>query len=617
MSDSNRLTRRSFLKATGGAAGAAAIAGCTGDQDGSGGSTETGGQTGTSAESTDTSSGGNSGNELDGTVFTRTLTGTITTIDPVAATDTASGTVIQQVFDCLMGYKNATPVVENELAADYQVSDDYRTYTFSIKDATYHNGDKVKAQDFVYAWERLASSSNSRRAYFILDSIGVKHQTTTKDGDDVYKSGSLDVTAEDDKTLVVNLKEPFHDTLEMMAYTSFAALPEGIVGDIDGYDGKMDYKSFANNNPVGAGPFKFNFWQQGTAAAVDKFEDYHGQVANVDHVKWQVLEDDTALYNFSMNKNADWFEIPTPKYDPNKVNVENTDEQGRKLGTYGPLRNGDTAQYVGVPTLSTFYVGFNMKKVPKPVRQAFAYVMDQGKMVEEVFKDRGNAAYTTTPPTIFPGGAKEAQSFIDENYPYGKEAQIQKAKQVMEEAGYGPNNKFELQWTQYDSNTWEEMAKILRDQLEPAHIKMNIQKAKFSTLLQRGRQGQLQVYTLGWIADWPAADNFLQLLNPPQTNTDQKGPISYINWTPENGDAAQKATDAYETVKNNPAPTDQAQQARNEAYLAIEQANWEDVGFLNVYHELTEAFWYDHVDITPFGGMGDSRQKYNGVSVDK
>jgi peptide/nickel transport system substrate-binding protein len=617
MTDTNRLSRRSFLKATGGAAGAAAIAGCTGNGDET---TETptdsdGG--GTTPEETATP-GDDGGTELEGTVFTRTLTGTITTFDPVAATDTASGTVIQQVFDCLMGYQEATPVVENELAADYEVSDDYRTYTFTLKDATFHNGDEVTAQDFVYAWERLAASSNSRRAYFILDSIGVAHETETQDGNEVYVPGTLDVQAEDDKTLVVNLAEPFHDTLEMMAYTSFAALPEGIVGDVGDYEGEMEYNEFASNNPVGAGPFKFNFWQQGTAAAVDKYEDYHGTVASVDHVKWQVLEDDTALYNFSMNKNADYFQLPTAQYDPNKITVEEEDDQGRQIGTYGPLRNDETANYVGVPTLSTFYVGFNMQKVPKPVRQAFAYVMNQEQMVEEVFKNRGNASYTLTPPTIFPGGAQNASSFIEENYPYGVgERQISEAKRVMEEAGYGPDNTFEVNWTQYDSDTWEEMASLLRDQLEPAHIEMNIQRADFGTLLERGRNGQLQVYTLGWIADWPAADNFLQLLNPPQTDTSLQGPISYINWRPENGDAAEQATQAYETVKANPAPTDEAQQARDDAYLQIEQANWEDVGFLNVYHELTEMFWYDYVDIAPFGGMGDSRQKYNEVQINK
>ncbi|MDS0296011.1 ABC transporter substrate-binding protein [Halogeometricum luteum] len=612
MPDSTKLSRRGFLKATGGAAAVTALAGCSGEGNGEG-TTESGGAgTGTEATGTATEESGD-GSELSGSVFNRVLSGTITTLDPVAATDTASGIVIQQLFDCLMAYPNALPTVENELAADYTVSDDYRTYTFQLADATFHNGDKVTASDFVYAWERLAASSNSRRAYFILDSVGVQHET---DGEDSYVPGSLGVEATGETELTVSLSEPFHDTLEMFAYTSFAAVPEGLVGDVGDYDGQLSYDEFANTNPVGAGPFQFAFWEKGTSAAVTKYDDYYGNVAKVDNVRWQVIEDDTALYNYAMNRNADYFELPTAQFDPAKVQVEETDDYGRETGTYGPLRNNATANYVGVPTLSIYYVGFNMSKVPKPVRQAFAYVLNQEQMVSEVFKNRGSPAQLFTPPTIFPGGAEAATELVESEYPYSMgETDIQAARQVMEEAGYGPDNKFEVQWTQYNSNTWEQMAGILRDQLASAHINMQIEKADFSTLLERGRNGQLQAYTLGWIADWPAPDNFLQLLNPPQTDTSQPGPISYVNWTSENGDAAQQATDAYQTVVNNAAPTDQAQQARNEAYVAMEQANWEDVAMLPIYNAKDERFWYDNVEIEPFGGMGPSRQKLNNVTL--
>ncbi|WP_410766069.1 ABC transporter substrate-binding protein [Haloferax sp. DFSO60] len=612
MPDTNKLSRRRFLKATGGVATAAALAGCTGG-DGEDTTTEDGGAQETTTEMEETTQEG-SGNELSGSVFQR-INSTITTFDPVAATDTASGIVIQQVFDCLMSYPDGLPTVENELAADYTVSDDFTTYTFQLEDATYHDGTPVTAADFVYAWERLAASENSRRSYFILDSVGIAHET---DGDGNYVPGSLGLEAASDTELVVSLETPFHDTLEMFAYTSFAAIPENIVGDVEGYDGEVEYTEFASNNPVGSGPFEFNFWEQGTAVAVTKYDDYYGDVAKVDNVRWQVIEDDTAAYNYAMNENADYFGLPTAQYDPSKVQVENTDEFGRQVGKYGPVRNGKTVNYVGVPTLSTFYVGFNMAKVPKPVRQAFAYVLNQDRMVSEIFKSRGAPGYTFTPPTIFPGGANEAQSTIESDYPYGVgETDIESAKAVMEEAGYGPDNRFEVQWTQYNSATWEEMAKILRDQLASAYIDMNIQKADFSTLLQSGRDGKLEAYTLGWIADWPAADNFLQLLNPPQTEVPSNDPVSYINWKPDNGDAYQQATDAYARVKDNPAPTDEAQEVRDEAYVEIEKANWEDVGFLNIYHRKDETFWYDTVEIEPFGGMGPSRQKLNNVTLNR
>ncbi|NEU58191.1 ABC transporter substrate-binding protein [Halorussus sp. MSC15.2] len=593
MSEKSNMSRRSFLKATGGAASASVITGTAA------------GQETTTQEDGD---GGASG------TLNLINTGTMSTLDPIKATDTASGRVIQQMFDALMNYPDGAIEVQTQLAKGYERSDDFTTYTFNLKQGAQFHGDfgEVTAQDFIYSWERLAASDNSRRAYFILDSIGVQHET---DSEGNYKPGTLAVEAVDDYTLRVSLEEPFHATLPILAYTSFAALPEGVVGDIQGYDGEMQYQTFATENPVGAGPFQFETWQSNDQAEVSRFPNYHGQTAQVEAVNWRIIEDDNAIYTYAMNRNADYFPIPTPFYDPNKVTVENTDDKGRETGTYGPVRNGATVNYLGVATINAFYIGFNTAQVDKPARQAAAYVMNQQQVIEQIFKGRGQAAYHFTPPNIYPGGPDAYTQHAEQNYPYGyNQTQIQQARQVMEDAGYGPNNQYEFTFTIYSgSDTWNQTAQLLRDQLASAHISMNIESAPFSTLLQRGREGNLQAYSLGWVMDWPAPDNFLQLLNPPQTDTSKDAPISYVNWS--GTQAAKQATQAYQKVQNNTAPTDEAEQARNEAYIQIEEANWEDVVFLPVYHETDERFWYQNVDISKFGAAGPSRQMYNTTSI--
>ena len=379
----------------------------------------------------------------------------------------------------------------------------------------------------------------------------------------------------------------------------------------------MNYQQFSSQNPVGAGPFQFDNYNSGTAVDVTRFDDYHGGRASIAGIHWQVISQSSTAYQYSQGKNSDVISMPTAQYDPSKVNVQRgPDDAGRKFGTYGPMENGETANYLSVPTVDVYYLGFNMAKVPKPVRQAFAYVANQQQVTEQVFKGRGTPAYHFTPPTIYPGGAKQYDQHAKQNYPYGyNQTQVPQATQVMEDAGYNGNNTFQLQWTQYEDDTWLSLGKLFRDQLQAAHIDMQIQQADFSTLLERGANGQLEVYTLGWIADWPAPDNFVQLLNPPQTDTSQSDPISYINWTGENGDAAQQASSAWEKVSNNQAPTDQAESTRDEAYVTMEEANWEDVGMLPLYHQLDERLWYDWVDIPPFGGMSGSRQMFNDVKI--
>lgn len=605
MSDTNSLSRRRFLQATGGAAGAAALAGCTG-----GDSTETPTEEPSdedtpmeSPTATETPNEINRGGQLE------LINATTSTFDPVANTDTAGGRVIQQVFDALTNYPFGQAAVENQLAESYETNDDFTQFTFTLKDATFHNGDPVRAQDFVYSWERLAGSENSRRAGFLLDFLGVTAET---DSEGNYVPGSLGVEAADDSTFVVNQEEPFASSLEMMAYTSFAAVPEGIVGDVEGYDGEMEYSEFATSNPIGAGPFQFDNWTQGEDMRVTKYEDYHAEPAYLDSIHWAVIEDDNAQYQYIQNQNADAFGIPTARYDPQKVSVNRTDDQGRERGTYGPLQNGETVSYARVPELSTFYFAFNAATVPTPVRQAVAYATNQQEFAEQVFKNRVAPAYHFTPPLIYPGGGNAYNEHAQNNYPYGyNEALIGEAKAVMEEAGYGPDNEYELTFTHYVSSTWNQMAQILRDRLGAAHINMQIEEAQFSTLLERGRNGNLEAYTLGWIADYPAPDNFLQFFNPPATDTSQSSPVAYTNWDDVDSEAADRATEAWEKVQNNPQPSESAQEARNEAYVALEEANWEDAVLINAFHGIAEPMHYDWTHLPLHGAMGSSRMMHH------
>ncbi len=609
MSSENNLSRRRFLQATGGVAAAGALAGCAGGGGGQETTTTSDGD-GTQTTTSD-GDGGPSGPQLN------LINSTIDTFDPVAAADTASGRVIQQMYDPLTNYKNGTTAVENLLADSYEVSEDFTTYTFKINgDATFHNGNDVTANDMVYSLRRLAESSNSRRARFILSVLQVPHET---DDEDNVVPESLGVSAPDENTFELTMEGAFHATLSVLAYSSFAAVPEGIVGDIEGYDGEMSYEDFAQNSPVGCGPFEFEKWEAGTEASVVANPDHYLFSPKLGRVHWQIIEKDSPRYEYAMNKNAHIFGIPTSFYEPGKVSADETDDRGRKLGTYGPARNGETLNYVGVPTINSFYVAFNMSAVPKPVRQAMAYVMNQQQMVDQVFKGRGQPAYHFTPPSIYPGGANAYTSHAEESYPYGyNETQLENAKQVMEDAGYGPDNRYELNWLQYESDTWLSMAQIIRDLLSSAYIDMQIEQATFSTLLKRGREGNTEAYTLGWIADWPRPDNFLNLLYPKATNTNDPAPQSYINWHSVDSEAKQQANEAWETVEDNYAPTDDARAAREEAYVQIEEANWEDVGFVNVYHRVDELFYYDTVqDWTPMGGMGFSRQKLVDVTVNE
>jgi peptide/nickel transport system substrate-binding protein len=381
----------------------------------------------------------------------------------------------------------------------------------------------------------------------------------------------------------------------------------------------MSQSEFATSNPIGTGPFQFVEWTEGDHAEVEAYGDYHQDGRPyLDGIYWSIIEEDQASYTYSTNKNADFLIIPTSKYDKGKVSVETTTDAGKKLGSYGPLdsgaASGENVRYSQSPTLLTYYIAFNAKQTPKPVRQAAAYVLNREEVNQSIFKQRFQPGFNLTPPGIYPGGTEAYNTAVEENYPYGiRETRIDDAKQVMEDAGYGPDDTFDLTINAYNSGAFQQLAQGLRDKLSSAHVNVSVEPTDFSTIIEKGNNGNLQCYTLGWIADWPAPDNFLQLMAPSLTDVDELGSsaTTYTDWDDADTEARRNAQAAWEKIQNNQAPTEEAQQIRDEAYVTMEQANWEDVILLNVIHASDERFWYPNTNVTPFGSMGPSRQMHD------
>jgi peptide/nickel transport system substrate-binding protein len=337
---------------------------------------------------------------------------TFNSLDPIASGNTASGAKIMNMFDAPTNYQNGTTEVTNLLIEDYDISDDLTEYTFTLKEGVQFHGDygEMTADDVVYSFRRLMESTNSTNQYFPLNVLGIERETD----DDGNVTEATGVEATGDYTFKLTLESPFPYGLAVLAYSAFSVVPEGIVGDIEGYEGDMEYSEFSASNPIGTGPFEFVTWESGNGGefAADTFDDYHGDVASFDGFDDAIITDPSASYNYFLNENSDIDGIPTSQYDPGLVSVEETLDGGRQVGTYGPMGNDKTVNYSGVPTIDTYYVGFNLQKVPKAVRQAMAHVINREQFVSDVFKGRGVGAYHLEPPQVFRGG----QEGYDEHY---------------------------------------------------------------------------------------------------------------------------------------------------------------------------------------------------------
>jgi peptide/nickel transport system substrate-binding protein len=360
---------------------------------------------GASRAKASTSVGGIEGKDrLDG------ISSTFSALDPIASGNTASGSKIMNMFDAPMNYRNGTTEVENLLVEDYEVSDDLTEYEFTLKEGIQFHGDygEVTASDMVYSIRRLVESTNSTNTYFPISVLNIDRE---EDDDGNVVPGSTAVEATGDYSFRITLRNPFTYALSVLAYSAFSAVPEGIVGDIEGYEGEMSWEEFSTSSPIGCGPFEFVNWESGNGGSfsADAFDDYHGEAPAINGLDDAIITDSSARYNYFLNENADVSGIPTSQYDPNLVNIEST-EGGQGIGTYGPLGNDKTVNMSQTPTINTFYIGFHMEKVPKAVRQAMAYVINREQFVQNVFKGRGAPAFHLQPAQVFPGGAEAYQS---------------------------------------------------------------------------------------------------------------------------------------------------------------------------------------------------------------
>lgn len=598
----------------------AAIAGCLGDDSSDPDSDpEDNGDTGNSNGGSSDTSGG---------TLQMMATGSIQTLDPTSAKGSGAG--YNQYNQQLMYFPDGGYPPEPALAKNYEISDDGLTYTFELREgATFHDGSEVTAQDVVYSYRRLAESPNSRNKDDIIgDTLVVEHEkdpslsepTDEETLDDVVPE-SLGVEAIDDYTVEMRLEQPFEFTLFQIAGGAFAILPENSVGDIEGYDGEYEYNEFFStqgNGPefAAAGPFQVDSWSKGSQLTLVKYEDYYGGEPDLDEIVYTVVgSGNTRLQRFS-NGNADILEeIPTASFNPQNVSIE-TEQGNRSVGTYS-LDNGTEVNYGELPALSTEYIVFNALEVPLAARRAFAYAMNQHDIAENVYKGTGKPGYHIVPPAAYPtfeegqsgedsydrhaeNGYESNTEFAADGYPYGYgETRLDDARAVMEEAGYGDGNRYEVTATTIAGDSgYRQVFTVLQSKLRSAYIDMEIEEAEFGTIISRAINGDMAVFGLGDGMEYPGPQNFLRFLHG------QNPSNQFTRWGAEGSYATEEyRRTARQAWDENYAAQGATAADRSEAFQTVEEMNWASVQELPFLHPNSQRLWQDDVDVEMYGVM--------------
>jgi ABC-type transport system substrate-binding protein len=196
------------------------------------------------------------------------------------------------------------------------------------------------------------------------------------------------------------------------------------------------------------------------------------------------------------------------------------------------------------PQLDLTYTGFNYENKlfqNTKLRQAMALAFDEAKSNELFYNNTSFSAQGAIPPGI----AGNDPAFKN---PY-KGPNLEAAKKMLAEAGY-PEGKGlpEIIYDIPDSTTSRQMGEFFQKQMEQIGIKIKVSAAPWPEFQAKLKKRGGQMFGLAWGADYPDAENFLQLFYGPNSSPGS-------NSTNYNNPVFNKQFEAAVTMQDSPART--------------------------------------------------------------
>jgi oligopeptide transport system substrate-binding protein len=397
-------------------------------------------------------------------------------LDPAMAGHVASAAVKDQLFSGLVEQSPEMEVMP-DVARNWETLESGRKYVFHLRDdVRWSDGTPVTAEDFEYAWKRVLDPATGwPAAHLLYDVKGARAFHRGEAG-----KGDVGVRALDEVTLAVELERPTGYFPHLVAYNATYPVPRHVV---EAYG-----ESWTEvGNVVTNGPFRLEAWKRGESMTLVRNPEYHGQFrGNVQRVGLSLRLDRSAILELYEADGLDtlilWGFLP-PGMDR--------------------VRQRQAGEYVSVPWLLTWYVGFDVSRPPFDdvrVRRAFALATDRETLADVVLRGYVSPATGGYVPPGMPGHSpgiglpydpEQAQHLLAEaGYPGG--CSLPTVDSLVPYGRESLSEYLQAQWREDlgVETTWEAMewAKYLDGlEREPPHI-----------------------FLCGWLADYPDPDSFLR-----------------------------------------------------------------------------------------------------------
>ena len=394
-------------------------------------------------------------------------------LDPAIAGDAGSAQYIVEIFSGLM---TITPELEiaPDLAASFDVSPDGKVYTFKLRDNIFfHNGRPVKAEDVKCSLERAASRelASSTASAYLNDIVGAREKMAGSAKD----ISGIEVL--DDRIVRFTIDAPKPYFLAKLTY------PTAFV--IDCQQAQSNPKNWTRQ-PNGTGPYKLREWRLGERIILEANDRYHLGAPKVKQAVFE-LAGGSLLTRFENDE-----------LDVAGISVNDID---RARDTSNPLNR----LYKVTPEFSIAYIAFNTNVPPFDdvnVRRAFGLAIDRKRIADVTFSGMLAPAtgvlqpelpgYTPDDKTL-PFNPDEAKKALAASKYAGKVPAI-----TLTEIGGGAEGSVD---TQAFIEQWKNVL----------GVDVQIRQSDAATFFADVDAGRLQMFSSGWIMDYPDPENILDL----------------------------------------------------------------------------------------------------------
>ncbi|RJQ44751.1 MAG: peptide-binding protein [Nitrospiraceae bacterium] len=376
------------------------------------------------------------------------------------AGDSASHDVAGLIFNGLVKYNTDLTVI-GDLAESWDISSDGLVITFNLKKGVqWTDGVEFTADDVMFGYKTI-----------------INEKTPTPYKEDYLQVKKAEVL--DRYTFRVTYDKPFAPALT--TWGSLIVLPKHLL------EGKDITKSDLTRKPVGMGMYILNRWTSGQEVVLDSNKNYFEGRPYINRYIYKIIPDPATMFLELQSGSVDMMGLTPIQFT-------------KQTDTDFFIKNFQKYRY---PVFSYTYMGFNLKHPwfkDKRVRQAIAYAIDKGEIVDVVLFGLGSPATGPYVPNTW--------VYNPDVKKYGHD--IKKSMELLKDAGWEDSDgdgvldkdgkKFEFSvLTNMGNSLRVKTATIIQYRLKKIGIKMNIRALEWSTFINEFiDKRRFETVILGW-----------------------------------------------------------------------------------------------------------------------